>query len=63
MRTEVATTRYNESQDLGRVPIKIGKPAAPFETYKMTLSQTKGNNGKLEPAWQNVVAAVDITVR
>ena len=54
---------YDKSQDLGRVPMKISKNAAPVETYKMTLSQTKGNNGRLELAWENVVAAVDMTVQ
>jgi hypothetical protein len=53
---------YDKAQDLGRVPMKISKPAAPVETYKMTLSQTKGNDAKLELAWENVVAAVDIMV-
>ena len=53
---------YNKAQDLGRVPMKITKPAAPVETYKMTLSQTKGANAKLELAWENVVATVDIMV-
>src|SRR5262249_41554318 len=31
---------YDKSQDLGRVPMRINKSAAPVETYKMTLSQT-----------------------
>jgi hypothetical protein len=54
---------YDKSQDLGRVPMTITKNAAPVETYKMTLSQTKGNNGKLELAWESVVATVDITLK
>jgi hypothetical protein len=54
---------YDKSQDLGRVPMKISKPAATVETYKMTLSKGQGNNGKLELAWENVVASVDFTVR
>jgi hypothetical protein len=54
---------YEKSQDLGRVPMKISKNAALVETYKMTLSQTKGNNGRLELAWENVVASVDMMVQ
>lgn len=54
---------YDKSADLGRVPMTMTKPAAPIETYKMTLSGTGGNRGKLELAWENVVATVDFTVK
>ena len=53
---------YDKSQDLGRVPMKVGKTPAVVETYKMTLAQTKGNNARLELAWENTTAAVDIAV-
>ena len=39
------------------------KPAAPIETFKITLSSTGGNKGKLEMAWENVDASVDITAK
>jgi hypothetical protein len=54
---------YDKSKDLGRVPMKINKPAAPVETYKMTLSGAGGDAGKLELAWENVVASVAFTAR
>jgi hypothetical protein len=54
---------YDKSQDVGRVPMKVTKPAAPVETYKMTLSSAGGNTGKLELAWENVVASVDFTAK
>jgi DUF2911 family protein len=54
---------YDKSKDLGRVPMKVTKPAAPVETYKMTLSSAGGNNGKLELAWENVDASVNFTVK
>jgi hypothetical protein len=54
-------TEYNKAQDLGRVPLKITKPGAPVEVYKMTLSSA-GGGAKLELAWENVVGAVDIMV-
>jgi hypothetical protein len=53
---------YDKSKDLGRVPMKMSKASAPVETYKMTLSQTKAPNGKLELAWENTVASVDLMV-
>ena len=48
---------YDKTKDFGRVPMKMGKPPATVETYKMTLTPTK-----LELAWENVVASVDIMV-
>ena len=56
-------TEYSKVQDLGRVPMTVSKPAAPVETYKMTLSSTGGNKAKLQLEWENVVASVDITVK
>jgi hypothetical protein len=53
---------YKKQNDLGRVPMKVSKPASPVETYKMTLTGTGGSNGKLELAWENVVASVDLMV-
>jgi hypothetical protein len=54
---------YDKSQDLGRIPMKVTKPAAPVETYKMTLSSAGANAGKLELAWENVVASADFTAK
>jgi hypothetical protein len=54
---------YDKSQDLGRVPMKVTRPASPVETYKMTLSSPGGNKGKLELAWENVVASVEFTAK
>jgi hypothetical protein len=54
---------YDKSQDLGRVPMTVTKPASPVETYKMTLTGEGGNRGKLDLAWENVNASVPITVK
>jgi Protein of unknown function (DUF2911) len=54
---------YTKSADLGQVPMTVTKPAAPIETYKMTLTGLGGNRGKLELAWENVVASADFTAR
>ena len=56
-------SEYNKEQDLGRVPMTVSKPAAPIETYTMTLSSAGGNKGKLQLEWENVVAAVEFTVK
>jgi hypothetical protein len=54
---------YDKSQDLGRVPMSVTKPPAKVETYKMTLSSTGGNKGKLELAWDETDASVDFTAK
>ena len=54
---------YDKSKDLGRTPMTMAKPPALVETYKMTLSSAGGNKGKLELAWENVIASVDFTAK
>ena len=54
---------YDAKQDLGRVPMTISKPSAPIETFKITLSGTGGNKGKLQLEWENVIASVPVTVK
>jgi len=56
-------SEYTKAQDFGRAPMTVTKPPAPIETYKMTLSSAGGNKGKLQLEWENVVAAVDFTVK
>ncbi len=54
---------YDDKQDLGRVAMNITKPSAPIETFKITLSSTGGNKGKLQMEWENVIASVPFTVK
>jgi hypothetical protein len=54
---------YNKSMDLGRVKMDMSKPSAPVETFKITLSSTGGNSGKLEMAWENHIASVPFTAQ
>lgn len=51
---------YDQNLDLGRVKMIMSKPPVKVETYKMTLSSTGANTGKLELAWDNYVATVPI---
>jgi hypothetical protein len=53
---------YKASEDLGRVPMTISKPAAPVETFKITL-RGKGSGGELQMEWENVIASVPFTVK
>ena len=54
---------YEPKMDLGRVKMTMSKPAASIETYKMTLSSTGANTGKLQLAWENHIASVPIVVK
>ena len=54
---------YDASQDLGRVPMQMSKAPALVETYKITLTPTGGNHGRLTLAWENTVASVDFSVK
>ena len=54
---------YNKEMDLGRVKMEMSQPPALVETYKMTLSGTGGNAGKLELEWEHHIASVSFTVK
>ncbi|MGH9665163.1 MAG: DUF2911 domain-containing protein [Bryobacteraceae bacterium] len=48
-------TEYNESQDLGRVSLKLTKASAPIETFKIALS-----GGMLSLEWGHTIAKVPL---
>lgn len=54
---------YVKAQNLGMVPMDMSKPPAPIETYKMTLSSTGANAGKLQLEFENFIASVPFTVK
>ena len=54
---------YDAKQDLGRVKMTVGKPPSMVEQLKYTLSSAGGNKGKLQLAWENVAASVNLTVK
>jgi hypothetical protein len=43
--------------------MKVTKPPAKVETYKMTLSSAGGNKGTLTLAWDETEASVDFMVK
>ena len=55
-------TDYDQSQDLGRVKMTMGKPPSPVEKFSITLTSAGGNKGLLKLAWENTVASVPFTV-
>jgi hypothetical protein len=53
---------YEKGSDVGRTAMKMGKPAAMVEKYKITVAGTGGNKGRLTLEWENTSASVDLTV-
>jgi len=53
----------DSATEVGRAPMTMGKPGAPVETLKITLSETGGNKGKLLVEFENVTASAPFTVK
>jgi len=55
-------TQYDESQDLGRVPMKVRRLADPIETFRIEISPAGPRAGVLKLIWENTEASVAITL-
>jgi hypothetical protein len=53
---------YDQAQDLGRVKMKMAKPAAPVEVLKYTITGS-GKTGKITLEWENYSGSVDIAAK
>lgn len=60
--THGGATTEDPAKDLGRVAMKLSKPAAPVETFAITLTKD-GTQGALATAWENTVATVAFTAK
>jgi Protein of unknown function (DUF2911) len=56
-------TDYDASRDLGRVKMEMSRPPAPIETLKYTITNSGGNQGKIQLAWEKHVASVSVNAR
>ena len=54
---------YKKEMDLGRVKMEMSKPPSSIEVYKMTLSSSGANSGKLQLEWENHIASVPFKVK
>ncbi|HVO96745.1 MAG TPA: DUF2911 domain-containing protein [Bryobacteraceae bacterium] len=54
---------YNKAMDLGRVEMTTNTAPSLTEQLKITLSDAGGGKGKLEIAWENIVASVTFTAK
>jgi hypothetical protein len=57
------STTNNTATELGRTALTMCRPASPVETLKIALTRTDGTHGKLDIAWENVMASVPFTVK
>jgi hypothetical protein len=55
-------TRYDQSQDLGRVPMKVKRAAKTRETFAIDVESANAQNGTLTLAWEDVEASVPVTI-
>src|SRR5260221_803072 len=55
--------KYDKSKDLGRVPMKMSKPAPMAESLKYTLTDDGGGKGKLALEWENHAGTVPLTMK
>jgi len=57
-------TEYDQKQDLGRVPMKVGKTSSPLETMVIAFEETMGDMGmtELHVKWAGLDASVPVNV-
>jgi hypothetical protein len=56
-------TKYDASQDLGRVKMQMGTPPAPVEVLKYTITSTGGKKGTIQLAWEKHIGSVSVTAK
>ena len=56
-------TNYDESQDLGRVPMKVVALKAPVETMNISIAGGADKKGTLKLAWENTEVSVPVQVK
>lgn len=54
--------QYDVGRDLGRVPMTMSRPPKTIEKFRIVLSKTGPEEGRLELAWEDTVASVGFTV-
>lgn len=53
-------TSYDQSQDLGRVDMKVTKLSSPVEEFTISLDKAGADAATLNMQWENTAASVDI---
>jgi hypothetical protein len=53
-------TKYDQSQDLARIPMKVTQRSSGLELFTISLNQTGGDSADLKIEWENTLASVDV---
>ena len=53
-------TKYDQSQDLARIPMKVMKASSPVEQFTISFVKSGSENAVLKMEWENTVASVDV---
>lgn len=56
-------TKYDQSQDLARIPMKSEKLSSPQERMSISFENTKGSSTELHVKWENTDESVTITAQ
>lgn len=54
-------TKYDQSQDLARIPMKVGQLPSGLETFTISLDKTGARSAVLKLDWENTTASVNIS--
>jgi hypothetical protein len=53
-------TKYDQGQDLARIPMKVTQASSPMEQFTISLDKSGDDSAALKLAWENTVASVDV---
>ncbi len=53
-------TKYDQAEDLARVPMKVGQLPSGLETFTISLARTSARSAVLKLDWENTTASVNI---
>ena len=53
-------TEYNQSQDLARVDMKVGRLPSPLEQFTISFDKTGGSAATLKLEWASTITSVDV---
>ena len=53
-------TKYDQSQDLARIPMKVTQASSPMEQFTISLDKSGDDSATLKLAWDTTVASVDV---
>src|SRR5271165_2633834 len=53
-------TNYDQSQDLGRVDMKVSQRSSPLEQFTISFDKTGGDSATLKLEWDTTIASVEV---